>query len=473
MHLRTKCLLAASLVVMLAHASTRAVAEDGEDPAGFASYGSHGALFTMTDSADPARGNEVVMYDRSKETGDLRLVGYFPTGRRGHLQLGSGPAPTSSVLGPPISLSADGLGSSDSLVLANGNRCLLAVNAGSNTLSSFEVQTHGLELTSVLSSQGGADARFPVSIAISGSLLYALNAGDQGSLVGFRIEPNCVLSQLPRSSRSLRGITDTAQLPEPGDVFTTPGHASFSPDGKRLVIAIKGGPDGLGFFPSGRMAVFPVGRDGTLEPPVTTEFSFAGGTGAPFSLMFLDSETVVVVHANSSTVASYKINRNNTLSLHSDILPSSDVAPCWLDRSGDFVYTASFGGIPLSGAAPDADGVLDGYRINVDGTLSQTGISVRYPSPGVGRSGNHGVDIRIAGKYLYFLQPRIGKVGRYTITKGGFLENLANFGGLPEGAEPFAGLNPGIGDFTEACYMQGSNASPECRLGSVQGIAVY
>lgn len=73
---------------------------------------SQGALFVMTNSTDRTRGNEIVMYQRSRD-GDLALIGYFPTGRlaSGTPQLGSGPAPTSTVFGAPVPATADALGS--------------------------------------------------------------------------------------------------------------------------------------------------------------------------------------------------------------------------------------------------------------------------------------------------------------------------------------------------------------------------
>jgi len=450
---------------------SRAAQESGD---GAGNESGRGALFVMTDSADRVRGNEVVMYDRDRN-GDLKLIGYFPTGQlgRGQPQLGSGPAPTSQILGGPVPLTSDPLASADSLVLGAGNRCLFVVNAGSNSVSSFRVRNDGLALVGAVSSQGGLAARLPVSLTVKGNLLYVLNAGDEGSLAGFHVGASCALEPVDGSSRDLHGLTNSEPTPEPANVFSTPAQVAFSPDGKRLAISIKGGFDGLGLFPSGRMVVFPVAANGLLGAPVVTPFSFAQGTGGPFGFLFVDSETLIVTHSNSQTVASYKINADNTLSLHSDLLPTGDAAPCWVDRAGDFVYTSSFGGIPVAGASPDANGLLNGYRIDQDGKLSALGVSKRYPSPGPGRSGNHGIDIRVVGTYLYYLQPRVGQVGRYTIGKEGALTNPVSFGGLTPGAEPFAGFNPGINDFTEACYLQNPVLSPECQLGSPQGLAAY
>jgi 6-phosphogluconolactonase (cycloisomerase 2 family) len=183
---------------------------------------------------------------------------------------------------------------------------------------------------------------------------------------------------------------------------------------------------------------------------------------------------VVVVHANSQTIASYTIDNDNKLQLLSGPLETTAFAPCWLDGNGRYVYVANFGGIPLTGTEPDGNGVLDGFRLDYDGTLEALGVSMEYPDPGAGRSGNHAIDVRILGRFLYFVQPRTGMVGRLTIGSNGSLSNLENFGGLVPGLEPFPDLNPGINDFLERCFLQApEDLSPECRLGSAQGITGF
>jgi 6-phosphogluconolactonase (cycloisomerase 2 family) len=200
---------------------------------------------------------------------------------------------------------------------------------------------------------------------------------------------------------------------------------------------------------------------------------------------------VIVVHANSvpGTVASYTIKPDNTLSLLSGPLATGEFAPCWLDSNGRFVYTASFGApsgvleIVGSPGQPDVNGVLNGFRINDDGTLEAVGdpAGYPYPDPGLaqGRSGNHAIDVRVVGRFLYFVQPRTGMVGRWTIAEDGSLVDLVNFGGLSPGLEPtpLKGFNPRITKrFLTRCFLQDPNDrsfSPECRLGSAQGIAGF
>ena len=51
-------------------------------------------------------------------------------------------------------------------------------------------------------------------------------------------------------------------------------------------------------------------------------------------------------------------------------------------------------------------------------------------TPGPGRSGNHAIDVRVVGRFLYFLQPRLGMVGRLTIEREWRFSGPDDFGGL-------------------------------------------
>ena len=246
--------------------------------------GTRGALFVMTNSTDRARGNEIAMFNRAPN-GDLSFVGYFPTGSLNVVapQLGSGPAPTAQIFKlatggklPLVVASADGLGSSNSLILSQDNLCLFAVNAGSDTVSSFRVLPNSLSRISVANSRGV----FPVSLTEFENTLYVLNSGGDGSLAGFRVDNNCALIPFDGVvNLKKEGLLDPESfpVPEPGEVLTTPAQASFTPDGQRLVLSIKG-LAGAAFtdagqlvsLPNGRMVVFSVGANGELSAPVIT-----------------------------------------------------------------------------------------------------------------------------------------------------------------------------------------------------------
>ena len=154
------------------------------------------AVYTLTN--DPA-GNAVKVFDRSGD-GSLSPAGEFATGGTG---------------------TGAGLGNQSALVL-DGRR-LFAVNPGSDSISSFRVSGHGLEL--IDTDPSGGDQ--PISLTVHDSLLYVLNAGGAGDITGHRISSDGALSPLVGSTRPLSGAG------------TGPAQVSFDPSGETLVVTEK------------------------------------------------------------------------------------------------------------------------------------------------------------------------------------------------------------------------------------------
>lgn len=494
--MQCRTVLAASALLLGAAASSGARAAEV-----------NGAVFTMTNSG--ISGNQIVAYERFAN-GSLRLIGAFPTGGTG-----SGPAPTSTFLGVPIPATADGLGSQGSLILSGDNRFLLAVNAGSNTVSCLQVNADGpgplLSGPRTVNS-GGV---FPVSLTLrDDGVLYVLNAGESGNITGFRLREDCGLVRIQGGKRTLAGLVDGPPFPnpEPNEVLTTPGQVGFTPDGNRLVVAFKGGPEagdppGL---PGGGIVVFGVDSAGQLTGDrAVTEFDSTGegGTRAgPFSFVFDANGNLLVNHANSFTFAAYRIQNNGRLTPIGQPVPISGLGDgsilafggfnCWVVRRGNTVYVMSFGDIPATnGNQPDGPGVISALRVAGNGSLSllntggsrPRGVVAVLPQddrdefdPGEdGTFGNHGIDMAVVESggraFLYAIEPRVGQIGAWEIRANGTLQFLRNFDGqIREGVDPFAGTNPGINDFLERCFLQRrSDLSPECRQGSAQGIVGF
>src|SRR5271170_824468 len=164
---------------------------------------SSGAVFIMTNAAD---NNQVIAYSRDSD-GNLTDPDRRDTGGRG-----------SGGLTAP-------LGSQGSLTLSQDQTSLFAVNAGSGTISVFRVRNRRnskLNLLSVTPSGGSS----PVAVAQRGDLVYVVNAGGQGSVVGFRLESNGRLKQIDNAT-----------------VFLTPfgggaggSSIAISPDGRFLLV---------------------------------------------------------------------------------------------------------------------------------------------------------------------------------------------------------------------------------------------
>lgn len=467
---------------------------------------SHGAVFTLTNSA--VRGNEVVAYER-RQNGALRLLGTFPTGGRG-----SGPAPTSSVFGAPIPATADGLGSQESLVLSPGRRFLFAVNAGSNSITCFRVNRDGpgpLLRNARTVDSGGT---FPVSLTFratdGGGLLFVLNSGDTGNITGFRVAANCALTRVANGqSGPLNALVDDPPFPdpEPNEVLTTPGQVGFTPDGRKLVVTIKGGPQaGETGLPEGAIAVFDVNSNGRLiGSPRVTPFDRDEGTAGPFSFIFDHDGNLLVNHANSFTFAAYRVQATGALRPIGDPVPISALGDgsilafgsfnCWVARRGNTVYVMSIGDLPVTnGGLPDGPGVISALTVD-NGRLELLPV-VNGGAQGVvailpqddrdewdlgedGTFGNHGIDLAVVRDgnraFLYAIEPRLGQIGAWEIRPNGTLRFIRNFDGqIKEGVDPFAGTNPGINDFVERCFLtSGSERAPECRDGSAQGITGF
>ena len=133
------------LLVMLAIAPGLPALSNAE------THGSTGAVFVMTNAAS---GNEIIAYGRNAD-GSLEQGRRFTTGGRG----------SGGVTDP--------LASQGSLTLTEDRSLLLAVNAGSGSISVFRVHGDRLSLVDRVPC-GGAE---PVAVAQHGNLVYVLNAG--------------------------------------------------------------------------------------------------------------------------------------------------------------------------------------------------------------------------------------------------------------------------------------------------------
>ncbi|MFD4562790.1 hypothetical protein ACFWP5_52295, partial [Streptomyces sp. NPDC058469] len=155
---------------------------------------------------DELTGNVIHVFRRGDD-GKLTAAGKYATGGKGGDQTD---APT------------DSLASQGSLVYDHRSGRLLAVNAGSGTLTSFAV--HGRKLTDRQTLATGGD--FPSSITVSGDLAYVMNAGGEGSVQGFRITAKG-LKPLSGSYRGLGLKNEKVPL-----FSSSPGQVAFTPDGR-------------------------------------------------------------------------------------------------------------------------------------------------------------------------------------------------------------------------------------------------
>ncbi len=290
-----------------------------------------GAVFAQTDDLHH---NSVVAFARAS-SGRLARMGEVRTGGRGGVEQG---------------VPLDSLASQDSLTYDPTHRLLLAVNAGSDTVSSFAVNGARLTLRQTVPSGGG----FPVSVAARKGLAYILNAGGSGSVTGYRINKAGRLTPLPGSHRGL-GLHNEA-TPQ---FITAPADIAITPDRGHVLVTTKA---------NNTIDVFNIDRVGRLSQRI--EDASAGSV--PFALSFDPSRHLVVANAGGSTVSTYVIKPNGTLSTVTAGIPDGQSALCWIVAAGDTFYGANAGSSTISAFAVDAGGHA-ALTATSDGVVAQTG----------------------------------------------------------------------------------------------------
>jgi len=332
-------------------------------------------VFVMTN--DTVK-NEVLAYQRRYD-GSFALNGRFITGGRG-----SGGT-------------TDPLQSQGSLTLSGDHNLLFAINAGSGTLSSFHL-LGGLPILVDQETTGGA---FPVAVAEHNGTVYVLNAGGNGAIVAFRADGFGHLSQIPNSTALLTA--------------TNSGGASISvsPNGKTLAV-IEKDPENID--------TFPINPDGTLGTVVVNHSVTPGIFGAVFTpsgqlIVSEDQPTGTDV----SSISSYTINANGTITAISQSLRTFGDGNCWnaITPNGKFVYADNSG-----------TSTIAGFSVGSNGSLTPIGDTIVASFP----AGTTNLDMVVSGdgKFLYTLNSGTGSVGIYSINSDGTLSNPSEIEGLPK-----------------------------------------
>jgi 6-phosphogluconolactonase len=340
-----------------------------------------GAVFVMTNAAQK---NQILAFERSAN-GTLTSHHIVDTEGRG-----------SSGVNDPLE-------SQGSLTLSQDHSLLFAANAGSGTVSVFRVHGADLDLLDQVTSGGSQ----PVAIAELGSLVYVLNSGGAGSVVGFQVNAGGHMKQIANSTAFLSAnATGGASI-------------ALSPDGKFLVITER---------LANTIDVFPVHPDGTLGPIVVNPSPGSGTFSAAFAPdgKAIVSETGPAGVTDGSAVSSYSILPNGALAAVSQSVPTFGAANCWnaVTPNGKFVYVSNAGTSTISG-----------FAIGSNGVLTPIGSTVVGSNP----AGSTNLDIAISadGLNLYTLNSGSGNVGVFAIHQDGTLTELGEDGEFSK----FAGFN--------------------------------
>lgn len=331
-----------------------------------------GAVFTLSNSA---AGNAVLAFSRAAD-GSLSPAGSFAT-------LGNG--------------TGAGLGSQGAVALSEDGRFLFAVNAASNSITSFAVDGATLSRVSTVASGG----TLPISLTVHGDLLYVLNAGGVENITGFSVSTSGALSILAGSSRPLSGTG------------VQPAQVGFDPSGQRLVVTEKA---------TNLIDVYAVTSSGYASGPVVNPS--AGQT--PFGFAFNQKGVLIVSEAfggavDASAVSSYTLGNGGGLSVVSASVPTTETAACWVavTRNGRFAYAANTGSASVTGFE-----------------VRDSRLSILDADGRTGGTGTTPIDAAVSrnSQFLYTLTADSHAISAFAVrTSDGSLTDVAGAGGLPAG----------------------------------------
>lgn len=367
---RRSALTVAGAVAALAMLPLGAGAASAQDLHGDAP----GAVFVQLNGT---AGNQVAAYTRAAD-GTLTSAMTYPTGGNGGTQVGA-----------PL----DALASQGSLVLDRPHHLLLAVNAGSDTVTSFAVRGARLRAVATVPSGG----HFPSSVAVHRDLVYVLNAGGEGSISGFTIRHGSLVP-LAGSTRSL-GLGNA----NPPAFLTSPAQIGFSADGRTIIVTTKA---------HNQLLTFQVGRDGR---PSTAPAVTASAGAVPFSFVVDDRGRLQVTEAGTGAISTYAVRREGSLSLLGSSAGTGGAALCWNVVVGQTVYGANAGSASLSA-----------WSVQGRGAATLT-------APVAAHTGAGPIDLAVSGdgRFLYVQESVAGTLGAYTVAADGSLTRIQTVSGLP------------------------------------------
>jgi len=328
----------------------------------------NGFLYAQTNEADQ---NQIVVFGRGSD-GKLARLGSYPTGGRG-----SG---------------APHLPSQGSVVLADDR--LFVTNAGSDDVTTFQIEGDGLRLLDRMASGGSV----PRSVAVHGRRVYVLNTGDEPNVSGFRLEGDRLVP-ISGSIHALGAGSDPAQV-------------AFSPDGRTLLVTDRARDS---------IDLFAADADGLSEGPITERSSGA----TPYGFAVTADGVVVVTEAAGAQVgkasaSSYKLVGPARLTPVSGAVANTRSEVCWAvtSKDGRIAFVTNFG-----------DGTISSYAIGHDGSIELREAVAASTVDGV--PGVRDEALSSDGRFLYALHADTGRVFGWEVGADGKLSGLGAANGLP------------------------------------------
>jgi 6-phosphogluconolactonase len=341
-------------------------------PVATANAGGRSFVYTETNAAS---GNAILAFAAGFD-GSLHALGSYATGG-----LGTG----------------GGLGTQGEVVLADNDRWLLAVNAGSDDVSVFAVRPDGRLVLTDREPAGGVD---PVSVTSHGRLVYVLDAGGAGNVAGFVLDPFGRLHPIPGSVRPLSGSA------------TNPAEVAFSTNGRFLVVTERD---------TNALDAYQVDFFGRASAPVTT----ASSGPVPYGFAFDLRNHPIVSEAADSTLSSYRLSAAGAAVISASV-PTGGLAACWVavTPNGRYAYDTNAHGGTISSFAIARSGAIH----LIASVAADTG------------AGSTPLDLATTGngRFLYVIEAGSHRVMGYRIGAGGSLTAIPSSPSIPAGASGLA-----------------------------------
>ncbi|KAF8636865.1 hypothetical protein AX17_003208 [Amanita inopinata Kibby_2008] len=177
----------------------------------------------------------------------------------------------------------DALFSQGSIIRSYVNNIVILTNPGSNTLSLFRIDPENPTNLEMIGDPVPSGGDFPISVAMNNAedVVCALNSGKVNNVNCFTLDGLTGLAPFPNTTRSL-GLQQA--IPPTGPAGTG-SQLAFTPDGRQLVLTIKG------LIPApGYLAIWNVERDGSLSERFQTMY---GGL-ATWTITFINGRNALL-----------------------------------------------------------------------------------------------------------------------------------------------------------------------------------
>ena len=383
-----------------------------------------GGVFAMSNQLD---GNTVVAYERA-EDGTLTLVGEFETGGLG------GDFDGDEGLDPLIS--------AYSLINTPDNDYLMAVNAGSNTISVLAINDDmSLEVVDE-EDTGGVG---PNSIAFSDGVVYVTNIDSDGEFEGEPDQEGSInsftfedgdLTVIEGSLRELENRPSAVRVTADGEYLAitsiNAGSAALASGSNDSIVVFGLDEDGVpGEAPTaGATSTLPDNAEGR-NLPSAIGFEVVDRSNGTFAIVTearefqSDGAPPAFPELETGSVSVYQIGEGGTLNASQlDLLAgqTSTVGQrtaCWIVMSpdGEYFWVAN----ALDASITSYRFTDDTGNIEIVDELAAIGTQPTSPDPAVAFATTDGwidLDISDDGRYIYQLFGLAGTVGVYAVDEG-------------------------------------------------------